>query len=862
MYQPRPHGLHVTGGELTADDSAAIELLARRLTNIKQTSGLPSLRMVRALPDGGYAIAQDMGGVFSVRAFKAPEDEQQPEFDGLAKDYTPALFSGVITKALLEGEEGTGIKLTEAARRRLSGYSTKPADLPPQDLALQRFRIGYSQMVEEFIPKFATNLAHTQYAQQRPTWYSGAMAEVVQIVGGYGRQDFETLPKAFPERARMNLPEATRAKIKAALSGVRLPGYTGLPPANGQFQYDYKFFNTNGVSFDAAGKPWLLSVRSNGVWAMPLPIVPATTTQAFREYVEKVGDEEVLAILDRFGGMPSGEGFPTRYLQAWRRAGVVVKVCDVRDFYSHLAYSSACGWSFNLDGTEGFNTCYDYSQQEGVAYGLAYKMKIALQPAENGGWQSMPDMQALSPDEMRRLDAYLAAVYQQLNNSDPGHLAIKYKLRRVGPAQILERAAKPGAFSGEAEREYWDALELPPIASHQGSVSQVGRGWLYHNGNFRTMAQVKFPEPAAGGCLSFDFGPLRQGVTKPRCDTIMFGYYVGDELKTVRYCYDPRTVKQEVENDYTDCMIVGSWTQTKTSGDSGLAGNFYTTDFDARRVLAPVVETTKIVGKDLGYDHTPCFAFDAPFWMQGTLFRNRYFSTDTEVTTTEGYSFTVGVCVPYFSRNAVVHATRLSISGTHYRRGSSLESIRDPYTYRFWTHDSLMHWYGGNDGMGGSPYPKDASPVWVAREQYSPGLCSDFADQGPWVANLPADYTWLIHPDRGYRLSGGGGPPKFNPISLSTSTTGSQSGNLSVSVIDPPALVHSKVPRDEYFIGVPNDLNKSFYVGVARVVFGSVTYANISETAEGTLGVPHRYWGSTTLADHRSVHHFIGVINE
>jgi len=214
----------------------------------------------------------------------------------------------------------------------LSGYSTKPADLPPQEVALQRFRIGYSQMVEEFIPKFATNLAHTQYAQQRPTWYSGAMAEVMQIVGGYGRQDFDRLPKTFPERARMNLPEAARAKIKVALSGVRLPGYTGLPPANGQFQYDYKFFNTNGVSFDAAGKPWLLSVRSNGVWAMPLPIVPATTTQAFREYVEKVGDEEILAILDRFGGMPSGEGFPTRYLQAWRRAGVVVKVCDVGDF--------------------------------------------------------------------------------------------------------------------------------------------------------------------------------------------------------------------------------------------------------------------------------------------------------------------------------------------------------------------------------------------------------------------------------------------------------------------------------------------------------------------------------------------------
>ena len=62
---------------------------------------------------------------------------------------------------------------------------------------------------------------------------------------------------------------------------------------------------------------------------MPLPLVPATTTEAFREYIEEVADEEILKILDRFGGMPSGESFPVgQDFQAWRRAGVVIKVCD------------------------------------------------------------------------------------------------------------------------------------------------------------------------------------------------------------------------------------------------------------------------------------------------------------------------------------------------------------------------------------------------------------------------------------------------------------------------------------------------------------------------------------------------------
>lgn len=57
------------------------------------------------------------------------------------------------------------------------------------------------------------------------------------------------------------------------------------------------------VSFDSEGYPWLVRIQSSGVFAMPLPIIPATSTQAFREFMESVGDDEIIKILDRFKAM-------------------------------------------------------------------------------------------------------------------------------------------------------------------------------------------------------------------------------------------------------------------------------------------------------------------------------------------------------------------------------------------------------------------------------------------------------------------------------------------------------------------------------------------------------------------------------
>ena len=63
MHQPRPHGTFGTDGD---EDAAALELLARQLTNAKTLSGVDSLRMSRTLPSGASALATDAGGIFKV----------------------------------------------------------------------------------------------------------------------------------------------------------------------------------------------------------------------------------------------------------------------------------------------------------------------------------------------------------------------------------------------------------------------------------------------------------------------------------------------------------------------------------------------------------------------------------------------------------------------------------------------------------------------------------------------------------------------------------------------------------------------------------------------------------------------------
>lgn len=860
MHQPRPYGLHSIGLPLTENDESFISAITKRITNLKGASGVDSMKMVYDLPDGGYVVVQDMGGNFRVITHK-PIHGKDPIFDGVEADYIPMLFSGTITKAAVFENEPVGLRLTEQARRRLVNYDhlkTKPS----KDIELQRFRIDYNDIVAEFKPKLQTKILRTQYSQQRPTWYSGAMAEVMQIVGGYGRQDFNNLPDEkinIFERARVKLPSEWLERINEELIGLRLPAYTGLPPSDGSFQFDYKFNNTNAIGFDDLRRPWLLRISPAGVYAMPLPIVPATRTTAFRQYMQEVGDDEVLAILDRFGGMPSGESFPPhKEFEAWRRAGVIIKICDTSDFYSHIAYSSACGWSLNSRGTEGYNTCYDYYDDEGLGYGLTYNLTLKLVSTDQYYGAEPVELIDKGPIA-EKIRLYLGQLIPTIGATGEDR-AILYKLRRARSSDIYQRAL---GRNGEDDKDYWHNLEMPPIAEHTGSIREVYRGYLYHGAKAQFQPQIKFPEPLMGGCVSHNFLPLINGRYKnkyPNSDTIMYAYYIGDSLKVIKYFVNWDSFIRKTVNNYEPYMTVGSWEQTEYSGQSGIQGYFYSSDIDDRRVVSPTTTVTTIVGEDKGYDTQPFFAFDGPIHMCGDLWRNRYFTHKTNSETTSDETVSLAVCLPYFCRNAALQTNkthRYESAAESYR----LYSVRDPYTYRYWTYDFVFAWIVMTiKNPKGQPSPKNGSPVWVEEVSYNPSPANNFADNGDWVGGLPADYTWLIHPDNNvWMLSGGGGPPKIDEYSKSTQKTYKQTGMIKLSMGEQPNLVSMNIPANGYYIGSPNEFGDVFYRDGCQVMFGETTYYNVSEPSAKD---PRAKWGYTRLVDHKSAHHFIGVINE
>ena len=864
MRAPLPYGLFVTGGQATDDDLAQADALAREVTNMRTAGALVAHRMRRELPGGGEVEAVYAGGTFRVYISKDDAPDGKREESEVSLD-VPLLFSGVVTRALVRSGEGVEMRITTGSRRRIAGYGGSDA-YPPERVELQRFRIGYHTMVQEFEPKNPGVLMHTQYVQQRPGWYSGAMAEVMQIVGGYGRQDFDKLPRTPVEQARYRLPDEVRRKIAERLQGRMAPGYTGAPPKDGKFQFDYKHHNTHGVLFGEDGMPWLLQIDRRGVWAMPLPLAPATTTPEFRAHIEAVGDEEVEAVLDRFGGMPSGEGFPreTKTFEAWRRAGVIVRLGSTGEFYSHIAYTTACGWSFNSAGTEGFNTCYSYDDK-GIARGLAFKMRASMGALPDRGY--LPPTPPVKGVERERGQVYLTQLLGALSDT-PQHNAIRYKLRRADEGQIMNRARRQ-KFVAEEEVAYWDALEMTPIASGSANVTKVGDGALYHPAKFRFQPQIKFPDPAIGGCISFDFTPAEPVAAnkRPRCDTIMFGYYVRDQLKVVKYFLDTSQFTQEEENNFDECMQVGSWEQTIHTGQSSLHGHFYSTDLDAREAFAPTTTHTKIVGTDLGYDHTPRFSFDHFFSSVGSIWRRRYFQHETESNTTQDRARTIAVCVPYFARNGVFNAQRTSTTGESTSKGRELHYTTDPNSYRYYTYDFLWAWVGGSthgnmaNAAGASPSPKDGNPVWVLGYNYYPGPCTDFADQGDWMGSLPQDYTWLIHPNKNeWRFSGGGGAPAVREFSDTAHKPGKTEGLLHLSFTDRLHEVN-KNPRNGFFTVSPSEFNDVFYTDAIKSEVGEAEYASCAEVNPESPTQRTR-WGFTRLADHKSAHHFIGVIHE
>lgn len=849
MHQGRPYGLHVIGGALSSNDTSFIDASAKRVSNLKDLSGLDSLKLVYDLPDGGSCIIQDTGGNFRVIAYK-PVHKEPPTFDGLARTYIPMLFSGAIAgNAILRTDQGLPLNLSLQTRKRVLGYINGYA---PKNVRLMRFACKYGAMFQEFMPEQPIeNAVYTQYAHQRPTWYSGAMAEVMQIVGGYGKQILSKLPDDPIERSAFRLPSSYQHAVDKELASVRLPCYTGLPNEDGEFQCDYKFFNTNTISFDSSNKPWLLRVDRSGVWAMPLPIITATATDSFRAYVDGMGDSEIIAILDRFGAMPSGETFPisTSAFQAWRRAGVIIKVCDTKDFYKNLPYSSAMGWSANTTGTELVNTCYSIDDVTGKITAFAYKARLRLGAAVNHGWIKARTGEALI--DMGHINKYLQSIFELITENTPTNLAIKYKINR---ASLIDIGARARLYSGQSEVDYWNNLELDPIASHTGTLTKINEG-IYLGGQ-----NVKVPEPMLGGCISLPTPVPTAANFKGVKDTIVLAYYIGDQLKTVKLFEDDRPQTTKQINTFADFMYVGNWKKREVYGDSHISGNIYTSDVDDREIVAPRELEVNVVGKDLGYTGAT-LQMDFYFWRTGTLYREKFYSNKTTTTNTYGRRIELAAAIPFLCRNILIYAKTESTGSQTFEENLFRGSVIDPNKYRAWSDNESLLMYGTPEVKNGTPHPTDGKPVYAETREYSPNDGNAWADSGDWVGGLPADITPLLYDYSKvvWAFKTSFPVPPIKEYTHISSNNGYSEKTLSCQVYSTMDKVRGGYHNDFYYYRTPDENMTTLDENACKVLFGSNEYANISEVAETGN---RKQWGESSLVDNKSAHHFIGVINE
>ncbi len=209
---------------------------------------------------------------------------------------------------------------------------------------LDDFRPTPSTARAHKVPDAYTNnakLAHTTPAVAASN-YSGTMKRVVAAVQGLG-------------------------KIKDA-SGAYL---TSTPITRTVVnQYQTYYYQTHGIYKAGPKNHWLIEISgNNGVLAMPLPLINSTRGAGYLKRLVRLGDTGGAAIVREFGGLPSGETFPTgAALTTAIAQGRVLRLLTASQldgFYAAVsgeAHTLKFSWAFSESGARAVNTRFVYQK--------------------------------------------------------------------------------------------------------------------------------------------------------------------------------------------------------------------------------------------------------------------------------------------------------------------------------------------------------------------------------------------------------------------------------------------------------------------------------------------------------------------
>lgn len=319
---------------------------------------------------------------------------------------------------------------------------------------------------------------YSQYKVPRPSWWSGKMKKVVQVLMGFGRAN-----------SRFLKPGPYASKIKR--DGV-------------QIRYDYRFNRTHGIVTASDGRLWLVEVGvSRGVIAMPLPIYEHSTSEMFINHYRGIDDTPMVTVLEDLGCLPTGEGFPTTpdELALEIQRGNVIELASaqyMRTFYDKSGYSSACGWAFSESGNEAHNVAYYYRDDDPIQRSAWYQLSISIGETIHNRQPNQP----------------IAGGSAQLHMQKEGHVfapsrydgatPIYYYEPILNPPQLLRHDAAP-SDGDRTHKPECDAPVFVAIMDGQLKVasfyytpslrpgehrSELGEGECPYNGSWATITSA------------------------------------------------------------------------------------------------------------------------------------------------------------------------------------------------------------------------------------------------------------------------------------------------------------------------------------------------------------------------------------
>jgi hypothetical protein len=322
---------------------AAKQVLFKALSR-QRISGMQNVRQFQPAPDGSL-ISVILSGPLKHVYISPPPRRGAPtkvdprEFPIHEIDYFPyEMYSGVVRPTSPETKPKVVIEV-------IDGENTPVLDqFHPSSVCAGAYNLEFEWQRPAKLAVNSSGLNATGDAESwmpKPGQYSGAMKRVVQALYGIGYIETDT---------------------EEFISGELPATEPFLAVTN---NYNFTWLQTHGIHKADDGSIWIIEVsKVNGVLAMPLPIFNGTDDNAFLGFLNSAGDTDTMNVVFEFGGLPTGEAFPTgATLTDAIAEGKVLQLlttADMLDVYEDTTIPptppqkeglyAGCGWAFSESG--------------------------------------------------------------------------------------------------------------------------------------------------------------------------------------------------------------------------------------------------------------------------------------------------------------------------------------------------------------------------------------------------------------------------------------------------------------------------------------------------------------------------------